>query len=223
MVLLRNDIDDIRKIVAEQITSTILSEQFQNRLIDSLIEKLDRKFNEKIEKIENDVTLLRKEVESLKSANHSLKMKLDAQEQYTRNNNIRIFGLQHEKNEDVLKIVTDLFQNKMNINIDNLDIKNVHRVEAKNPSADKPPAVLVQFSNVNKRTAILKQRKMLKNTPVVIREDLTQCRLELLKKAVGKFSEKKVWSLHGNIYIKSGSVVRRIDGEMDIIHNNKGT
>lgn len=218
MVLSRGDVDDIRKIVADQITTTILGEQFQNRLIESLIKKLDDKFSKRIEKLEGDVELVRKEMDTLRCENNTLKRKMDAQEQYSRNNNIRIFGLPYKKNEDVLKVVTDLFVNKIKIDINNSDIVNIHRVAAKNPSVDKPPAILIQFRDANKRTTVLKQRKMLKGSRIVIREDLTQFRLSLFKTAVGKFSEKNVWSLHGNIYIKSESGVHRIDSdsEMDL-------
>lgn len=104
----------------------------------------------------------------------------------------------------------------MKTNIKTTDITNIHRVEAKNPSPDRPPAVLVQFNDVNKRGVILKQRKILKNSGVIIREDLTHYRLALLKKAISKYSDKNVWSVHGNIYVKSENDVHRVNSEMDI-------
>ena len=51
MVLLRNDIEEILKIVSDQINATILSDAFQNRLIDSLLEKIDKKLNKKLKKL----------------------------------------------------------------------------------------------------------------------------------------------------------------------------
>lgn len=112
MVLLRNDIDDIRKAVAEQVSLTIMSEEFQNRLVDSLMEKLERKINEKIEKLEENITSLQREMESVRSENLTLKKNIDAQEQYARNKNIRIFGLKYEKNENISDIVINLLQKK---------------------------------------------------------------------------------------------------------------
>ena len=77
--------------------------------------------------------------------------------------------MQYSKDENLLKAVTDLFKNKMNVNIESTEINNCYRVEEKTPTPDKPPAVLVQFRDVNKRKIVLKQRKLLKNTRVVIR------------------------------------------------------
>lgn len=216
MVLLRNDIEEIRKIVADQISATILSEDFQNRLVSSLLKKIDEKLNTKIKKIEEDAASLRKEVKTLTRENCDLKMRLDSQEQYSRNRNIRIFGMKLAKEENPLDAITDLFQNKMNLTSNNVNIENCHRVEAKNPTAGRPPAILVQFRDTNSRAAVLKNRKILKNSGVAIKEDLTLARLNLLKVAVGQFSEKNAWCLHGNIYVKCGGVVHRIQGEDDL-------
>ena len=159
MVLLRNYIEEIRKIVTNQISATIFSEDFQNRLVSSLLKKIDEKINTKFKKIEEDAALLRKEVKTLTRENCDLKMRLDNQEQYSRNRNIRIFGMKLAKEENPLDAITDLFQNKMNIPINNVNIENCHRVEAKNP-AGRPPAILVQFRDTNSRDAVLKIRKI---------------------------------------------------------------
>ena len=104
----------------------------------------------------------------------------------------------------------------MNINsINTSDIKRYHRVEAKNQSADKPRAILVEFTNVSKRSEVLKQRKLLKNSIIKIQEDLTQTRLKLLQSAIAKFTTRNAWCLHGNVYVKSG-VVLRVNDECDI-------
>lgn len=108
----------------------------------------------------------------------------------------------------------------MNVKIDNIDIENCHRVSSKNDKYDRPPAVLIQFRNVNTRLCLLKHRKFLKNTGITIKEDLTQSRLKLYKIAVKELGEKNVWCLNGNIYGRVDGRPRRIENEGDIIENS---
>lgn len=42
--------------------------------------------------------------------------------------------------------------------------------------------------------------RILKQTGLVIKEDLTQIRLEVLKKAIAKYGAKNVWTQNGKIY-----------------------
>ena len=91
------------------------------------------------------------------------------------------------------------------------NLKNVHRVESKIPVPDKQTAVLVQFANNNIRSAVFKQLKLLKNSQISVREDLTQSRLSLLKAAVKKITSKSAWCLHGNIFVKCGETVHRVN------------
>ena len=96
------------------------------------------------------------------------------------------------------------------------DIKNSHRVEAKNPVPDKPRAVLVEFVSVNKRSEVLKCRKLLKGSKISIKEDLTQYRLQLLTAAIAKFSSKNAWCLHGNVYVKNSGGAHRVQNESEM-------
>lgn len=216
MVLLRNDIEDIRKIVSEQIISTIMSEEFQNRFICSLMDKIDAKINEKFSEIEKDFKLLSLEVAETREENEELKRCLDKQEQHSRNRNLRIFGLKYEKSEVLLDRIIKLFKDKLKVDISPTDVENCHRTAAKSASPDKPPAILIQFRDVNKRAAVLKERKILKNTGIAVKEDLTQCRVRLLKLAVKSFSGKNVWSHYGSIYVRYGEKVHRIERESDL-------
>ncbi|XP_044761512.1 uncharacterized protein LOC123318829 [Coccinella septempunctata] len=216
MVLLRGDLDEIRKNVSEQIQLTVLSEEFQNKLIESLLMKIEKKFDDRYKKIEDNVRNLNAEVESLRYENNNLRRSLDAQEQYCRNRNIRIFGLKQEKDENLFSRIQKIFIEKMNVEINSFDVEICHRVSSKGDKDGRPPAVLMQFRNVNTRLCLLKQRRLLKNTGVTMKEDLTQFRLRLYKVAVKELGGKNVWCLNGNIYGRIDGHSRRIEKEGDI-------
>ena len=210
MVLTRTDLEDIKRIIAEQIMS-IFNDQFKNKLIGSLLNKIDEKYEERFFKCEKELVVINKQLETIQGENKVLKTMLDNQEQYSRNRNIRIFGLPPNEGENLQISVLDIFNGKMKLDVTAADIKSIHRVKSKNPTADKPPAVLVEFREVNKRSTVLKQRKTLKSSGLVIKEDLTKMRLSIFSEAVKKFSANNVWCLNGNIYVKSAGVVHRIE------------
>ena len=212
MVFTRTDLEEIKKIMGE-----VINEQLKDQLADSIYRKIENKFQGKIKVLENDLIGLKSDLANTKKENQSLKMALDSSEQFSRVRNIRIFGMDEAETEDLFQEILNLFTVKMKVNSINIsDIKACHRVEAKNPVPDKPRTVLVSFNSVNKRTEVLKSRKLLKNTKISIKEDLTQYRLKLLSAAVAKFSSKNAWCLHGNIYVRSAGVVHRVGCDTDI-------
>lgn len=218
MPLKRSDLDEIKTLIIEQIKS-VFNEDFMKDLADRVSMRIDEKYNEQFKKQQEKIGFLEKEIIVLQKENKLLAKSLDNQEQLSRNLNIRIFGITQENDEDVRKIVLNLFTQKMKLNcIADMDIKNCYRVSAKTPSVDKPrpPAILVSFFNENKRTAVLKQRKILKSTGILIKEDLTKTRLNILGCATGKFSNKNAWCLNGNIYVKCNGIVHRISDEDDL-------
>lgn len=215
MVLTRTDLDEIRRIITEQVSS-IFNDQFKNKLAESVMKKIDERYEEKFEKCNEEIDKINKNLCTIQSENKHVQKTLDNQEQFSRNRNIRIFGMPVNDSENLQESVLDLFKGKMELDIVPADIKNIHRVIAKNPT-NKPPAVLVEFREVNKRSAVLKQRKHLKSSGIVIKEDLTQRRLMIFSEAVKKFTAKNVWCMHGNIFVKNRDIVHRISDEDDII------
>lgn len=217
MVLTRTDLEDIKTVISQEVR-TIFADQIKSDLIEAITKTIEAKFETKFKSMQTELNTSRSEILEIQRENQNLKKIIDSNEQYSRRKNLRIFGMDNEKNEDPLHSVLHLFNNTMKIsNINKTDIKKCHRVSPMNQSSDKPPAILVEFYDVNKRSEVLLHRKILRNTKISVKEDLTQHRLKLLNAAVSKFSAKNAWCLHGNIYVRSAGVVKRIDSEGDII------
>lgn len=218
MVLTRTDLDDIKKVVVNEVRAIFIS-QLKYELVTAISQEIEKRFQMKFLELQNQVETTKSQLLSLQQENEKLKKAFDSNEQYLRSRNIRIMGMQVSQNENLTRSVLDLFNKQMNIStINSDDITKCHRVSSKNQSPDKPPVVLVEFTNINKRSEVLKSRKTLKNTNITIKEDLTKFRLNLLNAAVTKFSAKNAWCLHGNIYVRSAGVVHRVESEGDVRH-----
>lgn len=201
----------------ERIKSVIIS-VFNDKFMDDISEKIrvivEKKFEDRIQSQDNTISKLLTKIDDLENKNKSFSMALDNQEQSMRNLNIRIFGIAAENGEDLRSVVLNLFNKTLKVTVKNPDIQKCYRVSGKNPG-DKPPAVIVRFSNDAIRYAVLKNRRALKNN-VKIKEDLTKYRLRLFHSAINQFSSKNSWVANGCVYVKCDEVVRRISNENEI-------
>lgn len=216
MVITRTDLDEIKKVISDEVR-TAFTDKFKDQLADTIYRKIEAKFNTKFEALKSDLDNVKTELMAVKRENLQLKSTLDNTEQFSRGRNVRIFGMDETENENLSLSVLKLFNNKLKLDsMNKSDIKNCLRVVAKNPVPDKPRAVLVEFVSVNKRSEVLKCRKLLKGAKISIKEDLTQYRLKLLSAAIAKFSSKNAWCLHGNVYVKNSGGVHRVQNDSDI-------
>lgn len=193
-----------------------MTEQFFQEVADRVVQIITERFQSQFEEQRKTADLLQREIESLKADNIKLMTTMDAHEQAARSSNIRILGVPKADNEDVRKRTLEIFTKKLKVNIKDSDIGRCYRVSAKNPVPDKQPAILVSFNGDACRAKVLKNRKELKNSGILIKEDLTKMRLALLNSAIEKFSYKNAWCLNGNIYVKCDSVVHRVNNEQDL-------
>lgn len=207
--------EEIKRIVTESI-AMIINEQFEKAVVEKVVQKVTEENKAAFSEYDNKILMFNRDIEELKTENARLKKAADDQEQHSRAHNVRVFGVPFNKGENLLSSILEIFNSKMKLNITVVDVVRCFRVVARNPPAgdknNKPPAVLVEFRSVNIRSAVLKQRKLLKSTGLAIQEDLTVRRLSLLKMSADKFGSKNVWSLHGNIYVRNPSgTVRRVE------------
>lgn len=182
-----------------------------------------RQENDKLKK-EIDLCRNREEVlkEEVKEAQYAASLALEQVnkvEQYTRRNNLRIFGVpeprnrgggesQEDENESDWESVKNLMVNKLKVKVTTNDIEAVHRVGKR--SATTPRGIIVRFVNRRKRDEVVKARRVLKGTGTVVTDDLTQQNYRTL--AVVKDDElcAEAWSARGQIFMKtvSGRVVK---------------
>ncbi|XP_063953883.1 uncharacterized protein LOC129283295 [Lytechinus pictus] len=158
------------------------------------------------------LTSLQKEKVSTTDAIKSLKAKLNEEEQYSRRNCLRLYGIPESDHED-----TDA-------------VMRSHRVGAPRRPVDKekpprPTGIIVKFSSYRVRNLVIKNRKQLKGKHIGIEEDLTATNRILLQKAKDEMNNNSnvtaAWSTDGKITVLvkatyGRSVKKRINSVDDL-------
>ena len=210
---------------------------FQTNDIFELNKRLDS-CEKSIKHLRDENSSLKDQVKSLDSQVAKLQAANDDAEQYTRNENLLIHGVplpsdnSQEKNlnDVVLSLLTKNFPSAT---ILSSDISTSHRTGPgkkiqggqdnqsagqdnqsagqDNQSAGqrvRTPPIVVRFTRRCVRNTILSLRKQLKGKNLSITEQLTPARSQLLKKASGYVSDKKLeaaWSHDGRILVKTNA------------------
>nr|CAH7741520.1 unnamed protein product [Callosobruchus chinensis] len=116
-------------------------------------------------------------------------------------------GVKEIPHEDATKKVNDIITSKLNVDIDQGDIVALYRVGQ--ISSDRSRRIVVSFkSNVVKRK-VFSNRKALKGSGIVMKEDLTLLRLNMVKEAAEKYGFKNVWTQNGNVFAKTEKGVEK--------------
>ena len=120
---------------------------------------------------------------NLKQEIEYLQTKTNDNEQYSRKNHIRIFGLPENtpNTENSKQLVLDFIKDRLKIPLTLPDIDGAHRVGiARN---GKPRGMIVRFLKRADRMEVLRARKVLKGTGISVAEDLTKLNVQLLNRA----------------------------------------
>lgn len=134
--------------------------------IEARLEKLAGKVN----KLEAKVSVLNEETTKLKIENQELRETNDKLEQYTRRNNIRIFGVKEEPREDTDKQVLYIFKEIMDVPITINEIDRSHRT-GRYKTNGKPRPIIVKFTSYRSQASVFNSKKKLKGSGLIIKED----------------------------------------------------
>lgn len=171
--------------------------------------------------IKQELTLLRKENEELRTKNSSLTSdvrelqdRVRSLEQYTRKNNVEISGLPTTPNEDLMGLLKDVGKS-IGVELDESHISASHRIPSYNKS--RTPAIIVQFQRrALKDTWISKYKevrnltakqvnKLFPDQRVYISDHLSPENKQFLSKLKHKCKEigyKFAWSRDGKFFVR---------------------
>ncbi|KAK7499843.1 hypothetical protein BaRGS_00008934 [Batillaria attramentaria] len=131
-------------------------------------------------------------------------------EQYTRRNNIRVFGVEETDKEtpaDCEAKVIKVLHDKMGLRQVNGDhIEIAHRTGQKPESHTDPPRpIIVRFVSRKTVQAVFQNKKKMRQTNHVIVEDLTAENYNLLFSCKEHPSCDAAWSMRGKIFVRAKS------------------
>lgn len=129
-----------------------------------------------------------------------MKYEYDKLEQYQRSDNLRVYGMEEEREEteEILEEKVIELASNMGVNLESGDISVVHRL-GKQRDGGRP--VIIRFCRRKKRNAILRKKVELKkkNNKIFINEDLTPLRAAMMKMVKEQTGVRNVTSRNGKI------------------------
>lgn len=218
-------LDRLDTIVQEAVTKAMERERLKlcsdmQKLENNVREILDQKLSylhdlevaidSKLQKL-NDVE---RSVSANSTEVNNLTNRLDHLEQYSRRNNIRILGVKTTPGENTDDIVRDV-AHRIGITISAGDIDRSHRLHRPGNTPERsqgsyanatrtgntaPPPIIVKFTSYQPKFQMIKNRRKLKGSGIVVVEDLTRKNANLLFQTSRKANVKASWSLDGRVY-----------------------
>ena len=150
-----------------------------------------------LEKQDGDMKDFKKRIDDVASKAESLADQQNNLEQYSRRNCLRVSGVNEDANEDTDTIIMTLAREKLGTPLSLSDIDRSHRIGQ--PASTKKRPIIVKFTSYRARASVLKNRRKLKGTGIVIREDLTQRNQVLLKASSNNEFVKSAWTHDGKV------------------------
>ena len=219
-LILHNEISDLKTSMAKLLTmkEEIKSEikvdlaEFKDELsgkiaeIEKLAQFVSNKYDEAnlaastaletSKKVKEENLEIRPQIEELGSVG-------DEAAQYSRRNCLIISGKPEMKKEDTDKIVIDIAENWLDVQLDIGNIDRTHCLKVKG-SQGMPRPIIVKFCNYHDRESMYCAKRKLKGTEITITEHLTRRRYNQFKLAKEAFGVRNVWTLDGKIFTNKG-------------------
>ena len=169
--------------------------------VKAVLEKTTSELNE----VKKSNSLLKEQLNENKHVTHVLNSNVNDLEQYSRRNNVRIFGIKDpnpkETYQQTENIVLNVLNTKLGMKISSGDIDIAHRIGRFQRDGNR--AIIVKFSSRKCKYAVIYNRKRLKGSPIVISEDLTSTNHRRLQKIKELHSVTQAWTSEGKIFAKS--------------------
>ena len=178
------------------------------KVIDELVQRVT-KLEDFKSVSETITTQLQDENKRLHDAINKLEMRVDDQEQRSRNMCLLIHGVQESDDENTDELALAIINNDIGLNNTNInEIQRSHRLGPKknqrnlrsNKTSNRP--IIVRFTNYSTRRMVFKAKRNLKGKNISLSENLTQSRYNLYLSAINKFGRGKVWTNEGRITTK---------------------
>lgn len=219
------DISAISTVIRDELKVALNSDECRNSfitllipaIVDAVKEKLCTDIHDALQlellKKQNQIDKAESEIQSLKQELSAVKESLENQEQYSRRNCLRIYGIKEAPNESTDNLVVDLARKslKTDITLDHID--RSHRITPRLSAnggvpphqTPRPKPIIVKFSSYNVRSQFYRARTLLKGSGIFINEDLTPQRQTLFARVRSHPSVKRSWTLDGRIFAIDGN------------------
>lgn len=191
---------DEESFFEKTIEKLLLSDVFINKICDKITSLLTPF-------IQTEVKVLATKVEQLQTQLNVTNSKLDDMEQYSRSNNLRLYGVPEKQDENINEVISTFCSEKLDIVLQPHDIDVSHRLKSK-VNGTRP--IIVRFTSRAVKHKIYNNKRKLKGSRIIIKEDLTKVRVQLLKEISKRAPARSTWTRDGKIYCKVNNKIQLI-------------
>lgn len=125
----------------------------------------------------------------------------DDQETRHRRKDLVFLGIPEVKEEDCSKVVLEIINTRLQLNLPSSAIKTSRRLGA--GTKDLPRPILVRFTTIENKALVWRAKTGLRGSKTSVREFLTRSRQELFVRARHHFGIRACWTQDGNIFLKT--------------------
>ena len=145
-----------------EIQSYLLSDAFKETISNAVKEGVADALSTTIKALEERIALLEEKaakVDVLEKTIAQLPIKCSDNEQYSRRQNLRVYGFTEEEGEDYIKKTVNMCKNKLGIQLEASDIDRAHRHRVGKPRHGKPRTIVVKLEFYSNKSRLIKARK----------------------------------------------------------------
>lgn len=210
--------DEFRSFTMTLFKQADEEKQEMNAKIDNL-QSENTKLKERLDKMETKVENSEQRANlAIYKANVTLD-KCDDLEQHGRANTIRMYGTEdtdeYETEYQTIDVVLRVLRAHLGMTLNRKDIDIAHRMGTFDPDAEQSRSIICKFTNRTDKLMVIKQRKGLAGTGIVIKEDISQANRDLLNKVVNTEGVISAWTDHGKVLGKmEDGRIRKYDREI---------
>ncbi|KAJ8964901.1 hypothetical protein NQ314_004540 [Rhamnusium bicolor] len=144
---------ELKSVINEFFSDKNFMETFAVKIADIVSQKM----MVHIEKLETKINTLEKQMSNIQGENEKLHLKVDNLEQFSKRNQLRVFGVPESNNENLKEILQVIFENKMEVNGSQLEY--CYRLGQYNKEAKYPRPILATFIDAQQRNLIFNNKK----------------------------------------------------------------
>jgi hypothetical protein len=180
-----------------------ITDKLKTALEDDVTQHVYKAVSMDVEKQNHQLSTMRTDQEQLTRTISHLEEKLDEHEQYSRRNCLLIHGLPEKTKEDTNETAINTIKTHLNLTVTDEDIDRSHRLgkkrkpDATNDKQSRP--IIVKFTRYAVRSRVFKAKSGLKGTGVVITENLTAKRMQLLERVKNDDQVATAWTTDGRV------------------------
>ena len=174
---------------------------------------------QEVETMKGEVERVRENMARLQAKLQTQHFDLDRQEQYSRKDSVRIYGIPEPANDDTREDTNDIvvkLAKDIGVIITNADLSVSHRL-GRRGRGGKPRTIIAKFVRRQCKTDVMRNKKRLRDSQnyenVYINDDLTTLRNKLVMEMKKDDNIKQVWTIEGRIFciqMDQGREVKRV-------------